>query len=191
MDAEIDAQRNIRHQINQQMIKYPPPLLGCSPLPVLTPWSRYSSYHHSCVRFTCFTGTKVQTQLRPNSMHLKLGKDFCKCHSWDLQESVCGCVDLAISKICSAGKRDRATKDLNENKETNRSSILLRGETCTLYFSVQEERRMSQNLTFVCAWNWLTSNQNKEDHQTSDLGLCFLIFFLPHLSRTRRNEYSS
>ena len=27
---------------------------------------------------------------------------------------------------------------------------------------------------FVCAWNWATSNQNKEDHQTSDLRLCFL-----------------
>jgi hypothetical protein len=31
-------------------------------------------------------------------MHLKLGKDFCKCHSWDLQESVCGCVELPAAR---------------------------------------------------------------------------------------------
>ena len=46
---------------------------------------------------------KVQTQLRPNSMHLKLGNDFCKWHSWDLQESVCGCVEL--SSASSVGRR--------------------------------------------------------------------------------------
>jgi hypothetical protein len=63
-------------------------------------------------------------------MHLKLGNDFCKWHSWDLQESVCGCVELPAAR--SAGRR-RVDGQIIDAKVLQKLKLVVRKryKTCT------------------------------------------------------------